>query len=119
MGLDRAASAGLGIMAVSLTVVPQIPLLPLLFPTAILFGIGLGIVVPSLYNLMSNLAPSNLQATVLAIGVGTGFLGQFIAPTLFGFIVNLQGIAMVFYGAAVLALILGLGAMVMGRRSGG
>ncbi len=115
LGLDKAASVGLGIMAVTLVAVPQIPLLLLLFPTAILFGMGLGIVVPSLYNLMSNLAPANLQATVLAIGVGTGFLGQFIAPSLFGFVVGLQGLAAVFYGAAVLALMLGLGSAAMRR----
>ncbi|MEM9005627.1 MAG: MFS transporter [Cyanobacteria bacterium P01_F01_bin.86] len=107
-GLDRATSLGLGIMALILTTIPQLQQLPTILPCVILFGVGLGIVVPSLYNLMSNLAPSGLQSTVLAIGVGSNFLGQFISPGVFGFVLSWQGLPPVFYGAAVMALMLGI-----------
>jgi MFS transporter, ACDE family, multidrug resistance protein len=82
--------------------------LVLLFPTTIIFGVGLGIVVPSLYNLLSNLAPSEYQSSILAAGTGANFLGQFLCPSLFGLVLSHQGLVGVFYVAASLPLMLGV-----------
>ena len=113
IGLGGAASLGLGCMTVTLGTMPQFQRLLFLLPAVTLFGIGLGLVVPSLYSWVSNLAPAGLQSSVLAICVGANFLGQFIAPSIFGIVLNRQGLSSVFYGAAGLALILGLGLMLM------
>ncbi len=110
--LVGAASLGFGLMAVTLIAIPQLQHLSSLFLVVILFGMGLGLVMPSLYNLVSKVAAPGLQSSVLAVGVGVNFLGQFLSPSLFGLVLNLKGLPGVFYLAASLALTLGLLLMV-------
>jgi MFS transporter, ACDE family, multidrug resistance protein len=107
-GLIPTIGFGFGCMSLPLMIIPQLKQLVLLFPTTIIFGIGLGIVVPSLYDLLSNLAPPEYQSSILAAGVGANFLGQFLCPTLFGMVLNYQGLVGVFSVAASLPLILGI-----------
>ncbi|WP_217359284.1 MFS transporter [Anabaena sp. UHCC 0204] len=107
-GLISTIGCGFGCMALPLMIIPQLQDLVLLFPTTIIFGVGLGIVVPSLYNLLSNLAPSEYQSSILAAGTGANFLGQFLCPSLFGLVLSDQGLIGVFYVAASLPLMLGL-----------
>jgi predicted MFS family arabinose efflux permease len=107
-GLIFTIGLGFSCMALPLMIIPQLHQLVLLFPTTIIFGIGLGIVVPSLYNLLSNLAPLEYQSSILAAGTGANFLGQFLCPTLFGLVLSHQGLVGVFHIAASLPLILGL-----------
>ena len=116
--LGGAVSLGLGIMALMLIAVPQIQHLSLLIAVVTLFGVGLGMAMPSLYNLIANLAPSGLQSSVLAVGVGSNFLGQFLSPSIFGAVLDRQGLSGVFYGAAILCLILGLCLMVRQQSDG-
>lgn len=110
-GLGGAASLGFGAMAVASMVIPQFQQLLTLLPVVILFGVGLGLVVPSLYSWVANLAPAGLQSSVLAMCVGANFLGQFLAPSIFGSILELWGLSGVFYSATGLALMLGGGLM--------
>jgi predicted MFS family arabinose efflux permease len=107
-GLIGSTGLGFGCMALPLIIIPQLHQLIFLFPTIIILGIGLGIVVPSLYNLLSNLAPSEYQSSILAAGTGANFLGQFLCPSLFGMVLSHQGVMGVFYFGASLPLILGL-----------
>ncbi|MFM7406696.1 MAG: MFS transporter [Cuspidothrix sp.] len=107
-GLIGTTGLGFSCMALPLISIPQIHQLIFLFPTTIILGIGLGIVVPSLYNLLSNLAPSEYQSSILAAGTGANFLGQFLCPSLFGIVLSHQGLMGVFYFGASLPLILGL-----------
>jgi len=105
-------SLGFGLMALTLMAIPQLQHLSSLFFVVILFGVGLGLVMPSLYNLVSKVAAPGLQSSVLAVGVGVNFLGQFLSPSLFSLVLNLKGLPGVFYLAASLALTLGLLLMV-------
>ncbi len=107
-GLIASTGLGFGCMALPLIIIPQLHQLIFLFPTIIILGIGLGIVVPSLYNLLSNLAPLEYQSSILAAGTGANFLGQFLCPSLFGMVLSHQGVMGVFYFGASLPLILGL-----------
>lgn len=107
-GLIGAIGLGFGCMALPLIIIPQLHQLIFLFPTTIILGIGLGIVIPSLYNLLSNLAPLEYQSSILAAGTGANFLGQFLCPSLFGMVLSHQGVIGVFYLGASLPLILGL-----------
>ncbi|MFM7365844.1 MAG: MFS transporter [Cuspidothrix sp.] len=107
-GLIGSTGLGFGCMALPLIIIPQLHQLIFLFPTIIILGIGLGIVVPSLYNLLSNLAPWEYQSSILAAGTGANFLGQFLCPSLFGIVLSHQGVIGVFYFGASLSLILGL-----------
>ncbi len=107
-GLIGTMGLGFGCMALPLIIIPQLHQLIFLFPTTIILGIGLGMVVPSLYNLLSNLAPLEYQSSILAAGTGANFLGQFLCPSLFGMVLSHQGVIGVFYLGASLPLILGL-----------
>ncbi len=108
LGAAPATALGFGIMAVTLAVIPLQHQLSWIVLSAILFGVGFGIVLPSLYSALANVAPSNLRSSVLAAGTGVGFLGQFLSPVLLGPLLGVAGLEGVFYGAASVALVAGL-----------
>lgn len=108
LGTVEATALGFGFMAVSLATIPLQHQLSWILLSAILFGVGFGIVLPSLYNALANLAPSQLRSSVLAAGIGVGFLGQFISPVLLGPVLNYLGLQWVFYAAGSVAALTGL-----------
>ena len=77
-----------------------------------LFGLSFGFVTPSLYNILANLAPSHLQSSILATGIGAGFLGQFLSPLILGGVLTQAGLKGVFYSCAVVAIALGLSLLI-------
>lgn len=107
LGLIPATALGFGIVALVLTAIPQFDRLYMFLLATGLLGIGFGIVMPNIYTLLSNIASSELQSTVLAAGTGTNFLGQFLSPALFGFLLGDRALEQVFYIAAIVPLILG------------
>ncbi|PPS45587.1 MFS transporter [Chroococcidiopsis sp. TS-821] len=104
LGAARAIALGFGLMAVTLAVIPLLYQVSWIVVSAIIFGVGFGIVLPNLYNALANLAPDQLRASILAIGTGMGFLGQFLSPILLAPVLNYAGIEAVFYAAAVIAV---------------
>jgi ACDE family multidrug resistance protein len=107
-GVFQVISVGFGMMAAMLIVIAQFSQVPLILPAAILFGVGFGLVLPSLYAALANLAPAEVRSSVLAAGTGAGFLGQFLAPILLGPVLGIGGFVGVFYGAAVISMMAGL-----------
>lgn len=108
VGAATATALGFGLMAVSLSSIPLLAQISWILLTAVLFGVGFGIVLPSLYGTLANLAPSALKSTVLAAGTGAGFLGQFLSPILLGPVLAYGGLEGVFYGAALIAMVAGI-----------
>jgi predicted MFS family arabinose efflux permease len=104
LGEKRAIALGFSLMATTLLTIPFLTQLYLIIPTAILFGVGFGIITPNLYNALANLAPSDLRASVLAIGTGFNSLGQFISPLFLGPIWKYAGLPVVFFVAAGIAM---------------
>lgn len=107
-GSLRLTALSLGLMAMFLVLFPNLTSLWLLLFISGLFGLSFGLVTPSLYNILANLAPSHLQSSILATGIGAGFLGQFVSPLLLGPILSSKGLSGVFYSCAGLAIIIGL-----------
>lgn len=107
-GLAKATALGFGLMALTLVMIPLLQQLRWILLTAVFFGVGFGIVLPNLYSALANLAPAKLRASVLAAGVGAGFLGQFLSPILLRPVLDTFGLEEVFYAAASIALIAGL-----------
>lgn len=105
LGSTPTLAIGLSLMAIALITIPQLEYLHWLMPTALLFGIGMGITIPGHYVTIANLAPTELQTTTLAIATGMNFLGQFLSPTFFGFAIYKSGLTAVFYTAASVALL--------------
>ena len=119
-GSVGAIAIGLGCLCVSAALIPHLPSLLWFFPVALLFGIGLGIAVPNHYAALAALAPTNLQASILASATGMNFLGHFCSPLLFGWLLHqgqgTSGIAIVFYAAAGVTAAIGLGWMGLAKR---
>ncbi|MDF5724905.1 MAG: MFS transporter [Rhizonema sp. PD37] len=108
LGAIQATAWGFGLMAITLATIPFLHELSWILLSAIIFGAGFGIVLPSLYSALANLAPSQLKSSVLAAGIGVGFLGQFLSPILLGPILSASSLSGVFYAAAGVAAAAGL-----------
>ncbi len=108
IGADRATALGFGLMAATLITIPFLHQLSWILLTAVVFGIGFGLVLPSLYSTLANLAPPDQRSTVLAAGTGIGFLGQFFSPVVLGPVLGFAGLEGVFYAAAGVAMAAGL-----------
>ncbi len=108
LGFSRATAIGFGLMALTLGTIPLLHQFGWILLTAIFFGIGFGIVLPNLYSALANLAPSKLRSSVLAAGIGAGFLGQFLSPILLGPVLGYSGLAGVFYAAAGVSVATGV-----------
>ncbi len=103
IGTERSIAVGFGLMALTLATIPLLRELGLILITAMLFGVGFGIVMPNLYSILANLAPTELRASVLAAGTGAGFLGQFLCPILLGSALHYGGLEAIFYTSASLS----------------
>jgi predicted MFS family arabinose efflux permease len=98
-----AIAVGFALMGISLFSIPLLKQFPLLLLSAMIFGVGFGLVLPNLYSDLSNLAPKTVRSSILAIAIGTSFLGQFLSPVLLSSILQMTGLTGVFNTAAVLA----------------
>lgn len=107
-GAAQATAMGFGLMALTLITIPLLHQVSWILLTAVFFGVGFGIVLPTLYSTLASLAPSDLRSSVLAAGTGAGFLGQFLSPIVLGPVLGYGGLEGVFYAAATIALVTGL-----------
>jgi MFS family permease len=107
-GNQRAVAIGFVLMAITLATIPLLRQPGLIIVAAICFGVGFGIVLPSLYSRLADLTPAHLRSSVLSAGTGAGFLGQFLSPILLGPVLHYLGLIAVFYAAAGIALSSGL-----------
>jgi MFS transporter, ACDE family, multidrug resistance protein len=112
VGSLRLVGLSLGTMALFLVLFPHLTNLPVLMAVSGLFGVSFGLITPSLYTLLANLAPAHLQSSILATGIGAGFLGQFVSPLILGGILSASGLTGVFYSCAVAAIALGLSLLI-------
>jgi MFS transporter, ACDE family, multidrug resistance protein len=112
LGSLRVTALSLGSMALFLVLFPNLTHLPALILASSLFGFSFGFVTPSLYNILATLAPSHLQSSILATGIGAGFLGQFVSPLILGALLSQVGLKGVFYSCAVVAIALGLSLLI-------
>jgi MFS transporter, ACDE family, multidrug resistance protein len=112
LGSLRVRALSLGIMALFLMLFPHLTHLPILMLVSGLFGVSFGLVTPSLYNVLAHLAPAHLQSSILATGIGAGFLGQFLSPLVLGSILSTAGLKGVFYSCAAAAIALSLSLLI-------
>ncbi|HEY9710494.1 MAG TPA: MFS transporter [Oculatellaceae cyanobacterium] len=108
LGAGQTTAVGFGLMALTLMTIPLVHQVSWILLTAVFFGVGFGIVLPTLYSTLANVAPSELRSSVLAAGTGAGFLGQFLSPIVLGPMLSYGGLEGVFYAAAAVALVTGL-----------
>lgn len=106
-GFETVIAFGFGLMATMFIAITQFSQLIFILPAALIFGVGFGLVLPSLYAALANIAPAELRSTILAAGTGSGFLGQFLSPLFLGTILIFFELKFVFYAAACVALATG------------
>ncbi|MGF1495201.1 MAG: MFS transporter [Elainellaceae cyanobacterium] len=119
LGTNRTIGLGFVTMGLMLGTIPFLSQLWLILPAAVLFGMGFGIAIPNIYDGLSTLSPPELRSSVLAVGTGMNSLGQFISPLILGPVWKFMGLPMVFYTAAMVALLLGLSIWAEPDRAGG
>jgi MFS transporter, ACDE family, multidrug resistance protein len=105
----------LGLMAGMLLLIPNLTQLWAIALVSIGFGMGVGLVMPNLYDALAKVAPPELQSSILAAGTGSGFLGQFLSPIILGIVLSHFNLAAVFYVAAAIDLVLGTWILVSRR----
>ncbi|MBE9191166.1 MFS transporter [Gloeocapsopsis crepidinum LEGE 06123] len=115
LGTARATAVGFALMAVTLATLPLLEQLYLILFMAGLFGAGFGIVLPSLYSALADVAPVNLRSSILALGTGAGFLGQFFSPILLSPVLDSSGLPSVFYTAASLSAAIAIPLILFGN----
>lgn len=111
-GQKAAVAFGFSLMAMTLILFPFLTDLVLIILTAILFGVGFGLITPNLYDVLAELAPAEVRTSVLAVGTGFNSMGQFVSPLILEPILKNAGYPMVFFAAAglsMLACLLSLG----------
>ncbi len=108
LGTTRSIACGFGLMALSLATIPWLHQLNWILVTAVVFGLGFGLVLPNLYDALANLATPESRSGVLAAGTGAGFLGQFLSPIVLGPVLKFSNLEGVFYAAAGISLLAGL-----------
>ncbi|MDJ0732997.1 MAG: MFS transporter [Nostocaceae cyanobacterium] len=101
LGAAQAISLGFVLMAVTLITIPHIEQINLIFMIAVIFGIGFGIVMPNLYNGLAQLNQPEVRSSVLAIGNGASYLGQFLSPVFLGPVWKYGGVSVFYVGAGV------------------
>jgi MFS family permease len=88
--------AGFGLAATAST--PVLAVLPV-----VLFGLGQGLVFPTVLLWVEELVPTDRQGQFSSYVAMFGYVGQFLSPVLFGFVVAPFGVRAVFATAAVFA----------------
>ncbi|MGP1382575.1 MAG: MFS transporter [Thainema sp.] len=101
LGINGAIMVGFLGMAMALATVPYLDQPGSILLAALGFGLGFGVVMPNLYDILAKFAPEGQRAGVLAIGTGASSLGQFLSPLLLGPVWKYYGIAVFFVGSAV------------------
>ncbi|NJR64329.1 MAG: MFS transporter [Leptolyngbyaceae cyanobacterium CRU_2_3] len=105
MGPNGAIAFGFSLMALTVATIPVLTNIYLIVATAILFGVGFGVITPNLYDALAERSPSEVRASVLAIGTGFNSLGQFASPVLLGPIWKSVGLPWVFYVAGGIGMV--------------
>jgi len=114
LGVSQAVAVGFGLMALTLIVIPYLEQAQWALLTALVFGVGFGIVMPNLYDALSDLSPPDQRSSVLAIGTGVSSLGQFMSPVFLGPVWKNSG-ETVFYVAAAVAIASGVLSLLQGK----
>ena len=83
-GTSATLSTGWGLMALTLAIIPLLATPQVALLAAFGFGIGFGLIVPNLYDMLAERIAWEQRATLLSLAPGLAALGQFGSPLIFG-----------------------------------
>lgn len=96
--------AAFAIAAIALAMIPFISSAGLLFVPSILFGVALGLAIPSSQEMLAKLAAGDTRAGFMAVNVSVQSLGIGIGPLMAGIFAGVWGMQGVFWITAGLAV---------------
>lgn len=74
----------------------------------IFYGIGMGMVVPTVYNRVTRLPPKEIAGSVIAIFNTMKYLGMTLSPLILGFLLSFVKLETIFIGVGVSSLLWGI-----------
>jgi len=108
--------AAFAIYALALALIPLMPSLWFLLIPMIIFGIAMGINMPSIQTLVAGLAPMEYRAAFMSINATMLRLGQTVGPPLVGLFYVYGGSDAAFYTVAGMALMVPVTAILVSKR---
>ncbi len=108
--------AAFAIYALALALIPLMPSLWFLLIPIIIFGIAMGINMPSIQTLVAGLAPMEYRAAFMSINATMLRLGQTVGPPLVGLFYVYGGSDAAFYTVAGMALMVPVTAILVSKR---
>ncbi len=102
----RRVSLGFGLKSIAFLLLPLWPQGSYLISVSIvLYGVGFGIVSPTIYNRATELPPEDLIGSVVAIFNTMKYVGMTLSPFILGLVINFTGLVSVFYVVAALCVV--------------
>ncbi|NIN72477.1 MAG: MFS transporter [Gemmatimonadetes bacterium] len=95
---------GFAFYAVAMIAIPLAPSVGLLLLPALLFGATNGISIPSILSMLTGLAPAEYRAAFMSVNAMTLRLGQTLGPVVAGLMLQVGGLAGIYYGNAILSV---------------
>jgi ACDE family multidrug resistance protein len=108
--------AGFVIYSVSLVIIPAVPNIWLFLLPVVVFGIAHGLILPSENVIAASVAPTENRAGFMAINSTMRTVGMTIAPLVVGLAFTLTGLDFTFIACGILALIIPLAALMIGKK---
>lgn len=108
--------AAFAMYALALALIPLMPSLWFLLIPMIIFGIAMGINMPSIQTLVAGLAPMEYRAAFMSINATMLRLGQTVGPPLVGLFYVYGGSDAAFYAVAGMALMVPVTAILVSKR---
>ena len=96
---------GFILMGLSLIIMPTMHSTWLLTIPCIIFGISLGLILPTLQAMLAEIAPEGCRAGFMALNVTVQSLGRALGPLFAGIAFSAWGMEGVFYSSAILSII--------------
>lgn len=94
------------IFALGLFLIPFAPTLWLLLIPVFIYGLGMGLAMPSVQTLLVGLAPLKCRAALMSLNGFVLRLGQTLGPLIMAFVISYWGFTGVYWVAAILALLM-------------
>ena len=110
--------AGSAVLTGAFIVIGEAPALPVVVTGALFYGLGEGLAVPSLQNIVAGAAPASSRGSVVAVWVGGVRLGQTAGPLLAGVALTRIDAGATFLAGAGIAAALLLFQVVTGQPTG-
>ena len=116
-GSHRLVTAASLLFVIAFTIIGSVPVLWVTVAAVLVYGLGEGITIPGMQDLVAGAAPGESRGAVVAVWVGSARAGQTVGPLVAGQGVTAAGGQATFLAGAVVAAAMLAGQVVLRRRA--